>query len=173
MSILESLLEIPLFEPEPGLMIWTVISFGLLLVILAKFGYKPLLGIIQKREDEIRGSIDEAEKVRSEAEELFANYKKQLAEARTEAHEIIEQGKKIAGKAKDEIVSKADKEAARIVENAKIEIDREKVQAMDELERKVTDLAVLTTAKVINKTLDSKEHMALVEESLSEVKGLD
>jgi len=173
MAIFESLLKIPLFEPQPGLMIWTVISFTLLLAVLAKVGFKPLADIIKKREDSIRGSIDEAEKVRQEAEKLLNNYKKQLAEARKESHEIIKQGKKIAENVKTEIVAKADREAKQIVENAKLEIDRERARAIEELEAKVTDLTVLMTAKVVNKMLDSKDHMQLIEESLSEVKDLD
>ncbi len=103
MAIFESLLKIPLFEPEPGLMIWTVISFALLLAVLWKVGYKPLADIIKKREDSIRGSIDEAERVRVDAEKLLENYKQQLAEARKESHEIIEQGKKIAENVKTDI----------------------------------------------------------------------
>ena len=172
MAIFESLLKIPLFEPQPGLMIWTVISFALLLTVLAKVGFKPLADIIKKREDSIRGSIDEAEKVRQEAEKLLGNYKKQLAEARKESHEIIKQGKKIAENVKTEIVAKADREAKQIVENAKLEIDRERARAIEELEAKVTDLTVLMTAKVVNKMLDSKDHMQLIEDSLSEVKDL-
>lgn len=173
MSIFESLFKIPLFEPEPGLMIWTVISFGLLFILLVKVGYRPILDIIKKREDTIRGSIDEAERTRTEAERLLEDYKKQLAEARKEAHAIIEQGKKLGESVKQEMVDKAQSEAQQMVDKAKSEIEREKSKALSELQAKVADLTVLTTGKVLKKALSKEDHLKLIEDSLAEVTTLE
>lgn len=172
MSIFESLFKIPLFKPEPGLMIWTVISFVLLFLVLARVGYKPLLDIIKKREDSIRESIDEAERTRTEAERLLEDYKKQLAQARKEAQSIIEQGKKMGMSVREEIVEKAQKEAQRVVDKAKGEIEREKAKALTELQARVADLTFVTTSKVLKKSLDKEDHLKLIEDSLAEVKSL-
>jgi F-type H+-transporting ATPase subunit b len=170
--VLESLLKMPIFKPEPGLMFWTVISFAVLFLVLAKLGYKPILDIIKKREDGIRHSIDEADRVRNEAEVLFQDYKKQLDEARKEAQAILEQGKQMGDGMKTEIVDRAQKEADGIVKQAKAEISRERAKAVAELEAKITDLTVLTTAKVVQQTLTSQDHLRLIEESLAEVRDV-
>ncbi len=161
-----------LFKPEPGLIIWTIISFGLLFLVLASVGYKPILGIIKKREDDIRNSIDEAERVRTEAQQLFDDYKQQLAEARQEAQGIIAQGKTMGDSVRQEAVDRAKKEADEIVTLAKEEITRERAKAVAELEAKITDLTVLTTAKVVQQTLTDKDHLRLIEDSLAEVKDI-
>ncbi len=165
-------MKISIFKPEPGLMFWTVISFGVLFLVLAKVGFKPIIEIIKKREDDIRHSIDEAERVRNEAEQLFQDYKKQLDEARKEAQGIIAQGKSMGDTMRQEIVEQAQKEADKIVVRAKEEIGRERSQAIAELEARVTDLTVLTTAKVVQQTLSGKDHLRLIEESLAEVKDV-
>ena len=161
-----------LFKPEPGLIIWTVISFGLLFAVLATVGYKPIMAIIKKREDDIRNSIDEAERVLTEAQQLFDDYKQQLAEARKEAQGIIAQGKTMGDAVRQEAVDRAKKEADEIVKLAKEEITRERTKAVAELEAKITDLTVLTTAKVVQQTLTDKDHLRLIEDSLAEVKDI-
>lgn len=167
-----SLFEIPIFKPEPGLMIWTWISFIILFGVLAKLGYKPILDIIKKREEDIRHSIDESERVRNEAQELFNDYKKQLEEARKEAQGIIAQGKTIGDGMKQEILERAQTDADKIVSAAKEEITRERAKAVSELEARITDLTVLTTAKVVQQTLSGADHLRLIEDSLAEVKDI-
>ncbi|MFH1737019.1 MAG: F0F1 ATP synthase subunit B [Actinomycetota bacterium] len=159
-----------LFTPEPGLMIWTVIMFGLLLLVLGSVGLKPILGIIKKREDDIRHSIDEAERVRNEADELFENYKKQLDDSRLEAQKVIEQGKKVGKSVGEEITAKASEEARLIFERAQAEIEREKERALADLQAKVADLTILATAKVFKDGLDPDKQRKLVEQAIAEVK---
>lgn len=169
---MESLFEIPIFKPEPGLIIWTWVSFILLFGVLAKLGYKPILEIIKKREEGIRHSIDESERVRNEAQELFNDYKKQLEEARKEARGIIDQGKAIGDGLKQEILDRAQTDADKIVAAAKAEITSERAKAVAELEARITDLTILTTAKVVQQTLTGKDHLRLIEDSLAEVKDV-
>ena len=161
-----------LFKPEPGLIIWTIISFGLLFLVLATVGYKPIVGIIKKREDDIRHSIDESERVRTEAQQLFDDYKQQLDEARKEAQSIIAQGKTMGDSVRQEAIDKAQKDADKIVAQAKEEITRERAKAVADLEARITDLTVLTTAKVVQQTLTDKDHLRLIEDSLAEVKDV-
>lgn len=159
-----------LFTPEPGLMIWTVIMFGLLLIVLGSVGLKPIMGIIKKREDDIRHSIDEAERVRNEAEVLLENYKKQLDDARLEAQKVIEQSKKVGESVRKEITAKANDEARQIIERAQAEIEREKERALADLQTKVADLTILATAKVIEDSFNLDNQRKLVDQAIAEVK---
>ena len=159
-----------LFTPEPGLMIWTVIMFGLLLIVLGSVGLKPIMGIIKKREDDIRHSIDEAERVRNEAEVLLENYKKQLDDARLEAQKVIEQSKKVGESVRKEITAKANDEARQIIERAQAEIEREKERALADLQTKVADLTILATAKVIEDSFSLDNQRKLVDQAIAEVK---
>jgi len=161
---------VKLFTPEPGLMIWTVIMFGLLLLVLGSVGLKPIMGIIKKREDDIRHSIDEAERVRNEAEELLENYKKQLDDARLEAQKVIEQSKKVGESVRKEITAKANDEARQIIERAQAEIEREKERALADLQTKVADLTILATAKVIEDSFNLDNQRKLVDQAIAEVK---
>jgi F-type H+-transporting ATPase subunit b len=131
------------------------------------------MGLLKKREEKIRESIDGAERTRSEAEKLLEDYRKQLSEARREAQGIIEQGKKVGESAKAEIVEKANKEAQQMIEQARSEIEREKMRALSELQVRVADLTVLTTSKIIKKSLSGENHLRLIEESLAEVSELE
>lgn len=131
------------------------------------------MSLLKKREENIRESIDEAERTRSEAEKLLEDYRKQLSEARKEAQGIIEQGKKVGESVKAEIVEKANKESQQMIEKARSEIDREKARALADLQARVADLTVLTTSKVIKKSLSKENHLRLIEESLAEVTELE
>lgn len=159
--------------PEINQLIYSVVSFFILLFILTRYAFPPIMGMLRKREEKIRESIGEAERTRSEAEKLLEDYKKQLSEARKEAQGIIEQSKKVGESVKAEIVEKANKESKQTIEQAKSEIDREKARALSELQTKVADLTVLTTSKVIKKSLSKENHLRLIEESLAEVTELE
>ncbi len=158
-----------LFKPEPGLMIWTVISFLILLILLWKFAFGPLVDILEKRSNKIQDSLREAEETRNEAERLLGEYKEQLKEARKESQKIIEQGKKLGESIREEIMGKAKQEADQTIVRAREEILREKENAIKELRSKVADLTIEASSKVIQKSLDKQEHLKLIEEFISEV----
>lgn len=159
-----------MFELEPGLMIWTVITFLLLLALLSKFAYKPILGLMEQREQAIRQSIEDSQRARATAEELLSQYKKQLEEGRGEAHKIIEESRVIGENVKREILAKASDESKLLVKKAKEEIEREKRQALMELQERVADLSVEIASKVIQTSLKPNDHMKLIEASLAKVK---
>lgn len=159
--------------PEINQLIYSVISFFVLLFILTRYAFPPIMGMLKKREDTIRESIDNAERTRSEAEKLLEEYKQQLSEARKEARSIIDEGKKLGENVKAEIVEKANNEAREMIEKARSEIEREKTKALSELQAKVVDLTLLTTSKMVKKSLSRENHLHLVEESLAEVTELE
>ena len=160
-----------MFEINPGLMIWTAISFVILLILLGKFAYKPLRGVMEQRERDIRSSIDEAQKTRKEAEELFENYKRQLAAAQVEAKNIIAEGRGTAENVRKEITDRAHEEATQILTQIKEQIEREKERAITELQGSIADLSVAIASKMIQKSLSQEEHLRIVREYMPKIKG--
>ncbi|KMJ55896.1 F0F1 ATP synthase subunit B [Alkalihalophilus sp. As8PL] len=152
-----------------GSAIYQLIAFSTLLFFLSKFALKPLMGIMEKREQIINDQIDTAEKNRKESEAFIAEQRAELERARTEANEIIQNAKKLSEQQGQDIVKAARDDAERIKESAVAEIQREKEQAVTALREQVASLSVLIATKVIEKELDAKEQEKLVQEYLKEV----
>lgn len=155
------------FKPEPGLMIWTLISFGVFLLLMSKFAIGPILDMLEKRRKTIKENLAKAEEARQEAERLFAEYQVQLEKAKLEAQSIIEEGKKIGEKIKAEAIEEARKEAEQLKKKAlhAIELEREKV--LKEIREKVADLSVDLASRIVRRTITPKEHEELIREVLS------
>ena len=158
-----------MFQAEPGLMIWTAISFVILLILLWKVAYKPITGALQKREETIRNTLEEAKKNRESAEALVEKYEAQIAQARDEAQKILAEGKILGENVRKEIIQKAHEEANQIVNRAQEEIEFQKEKALTELKEKIADLTIMAASKVMGKTLDKKDHEQLLEEYISKV----
>ena len=151
----------------------SLISFLVLFFILWKFAFPPITKMLDDRADKIRESLEKSEETRIEAERLLDDYKLQMADARQEAAKVIEQGRKVAETMKDEIVAKANEEAASIVAKAREEIGAEKRAAMAELQASVADLSVAVAGKLIGSTLTKADHAALIERYVAEVGSLN
>jgi len=158
-----------MFQAEPGLMIWTAISFVILLILLWKVAYKPITGALQKREETIRNTLEEAKKNRESAEALVEKYEAQIAQARDEAQKILAEGKILGENVRKEIIQKAHEEANQIVKRAQEEIEFQKEKVLMELKERIADLAIMAASKVVEKTLDRKDHEQLLEEYVSKV----
>jgi len=161
-----------MFQAEPGLIIWTLISFIILLVLLWKVAYKPITKALKKREDSIRDSLEEARKTRESAEALLEDYKNQLAQAREEAQKILSEGKMMGENVKKEIIQKAHEESNQIVKRAQEEIEFQKEKALMELRERIADLTITAASKVIEKNLNKNDHERLLDECISKVGGL-
>lgn len=161
-----------MFEAEPGLIIWTVISFGLLFFFIAKFAFRPIVEVIEKREDTIREAIEGAEKTRVEANRLMEDYKSQLQEARNEAKDIIAQGRELGDNLKNELVDKARTESERLLEQARTQIERERRQTVKELRDEVADISVAIAGKILDQRLQPEAHQDLIKRYLDEVSNL-
>ena len=158
-----------LLSVNPGLIIWTIIIFVLLLILLRKIAWKPLLGALTSREESIKNSLDNAEKLKKEADELIEQNKKNLAEANAKSMEIINQAKEVANKLGDEMKQKANEDAQKIIEQAKAEIEQQKNSAMDDLKDKISDIAIEAAEKIISESLDKDKQKKLVNDFLSKV----
>ncbi len=161
-----------MFKPEPGLIIWTLISFFILLVLLKKVAFPPILQGMKKREETIKQQLEEAQKTKKDAEHLLEDYKRQLAEARSEAQKIINEGKSLGENMRKEIVQKAQEESNQIVKRAQEEIELQKQKAILELQEKIADLSIMAATKIINKSLNTEDNRRLVEEYVSKVGDL-
>jgi F-type H+-transporting ATPase subunit b len=161
-----------MFKPEPGLIIWTLISFFLLLVLLKKLAYPQILKAMKNREQTIVRQLEEAQKTKAEAEQLFADYKRQLADARSEAQKVINEGRALGESMRKEIIQKAQEESNQIVKRAQEEIELQKQKALLELREKIADLSIMAASKVITKSLDSEDNRRLVQEYVSKVGDL-
>jgi len=158
-----------MFQAEPGLMIWTAISFVILLILLWKVAYKPITGALKKREETIRSTLEEAKKARDSAEALVEKYEAQIAQARDEAQKILAEGKMLGENVRKEIIQKAHEEANQIVKRAQEEIGFQKEKALMELKERIADLTIMAASKVVAKTLDKKDHEQLLDEYVSKV----
>lgn len=158
----------PLLQVSPGLMIWTIVVFLLTLWILKKFVFGPLGEAIEKRRASISASIEEAETSRDEAIRLLDEYKTQLAQARREADELREAGRREGERQKTEIVGQAQEQRERIVSDTKTQIDAQAQAAVAGIRDDVVVLALSAAEKVTGKSLSEDDHRKLVEDALAD-----
>ena len=158
-----------LITPNVGLMIWTLVLFGLSLLLLWRYAFPAISAALDKRQRAIEESIDHAEQVRKQADEILEEYRERLKEARVQAEEIVIRARK-AGDA-HERESEADAKAKReqLLEQTRRDIETETRRAIQEIRREVADLTVRATEKVTRKTLTEEDQRRLVEEALSEL----
>jgi F-type H+-transporting ATPase subunit b len=149
-------------------MIWTIVVFLLTLLILKKFVFGPVGEAIEKRRSSISASIEEAESSRDEAVRLLDEYKAKLAEARREADELREAGRREGERQKTEIVGQAQEQRERIVNDTQTQIDAQAQAAVAGIRDDVVVLALTAAEKVTRKSLSDDDHRALVEEALAD-----
>ncbi len=159
----------PLVQPDPGLYIWTIIVFLVLLFLLMKFAWKPLLAMLEKREDNIRQSLLDAEKARDELANVKEDTEKLLNEARTESQAIVAAGKKNAERMQGEIVEKAQSKSDALLADAKKQIQLEKDRAITDVRAEVVNLSMQVAKKLIKKNLSKEDNLKLINESLSSI----
>ncbi len=161
-----------LFKLEPGLMIWSLMTFVILLALLSKFAFPPILEQLKKREETIRGSLEEADKTRVEAGRLLDEYKQQMAEASKEAQKIIGQARTVGENMKAELQAKAHEEAEQMIEQARKQIAYDTDKALAEVRQEVATMSVDIASKVIGRALKPEDHQALIEKEIAEVDRL-
>ena len=158
-----------LISPNVGLMIWVLVVFVISYLILRRYVF-PLIGqALDRRAETISGEIDAAENLRKEADQVLAEYRERLAEARSQADEIVTRARQAGEAHHKEAVAEARAERERLVEQTRRDVEAETRRAIDEIRREVADLTVLATEKVTRKTLTDADHKRLVEDALSEL----
>lgn len=151
---------------EPGLLIWTIITFICLLAVLRLVAWKPLLSALEQREATIRNSLDEAQQARAEAERLMAENQRILADANRESARILEQGREEAERLRASLTAQAQADAARLVEEARRDIQRERQLAVQDLKATAAELALTATGQLLGRSVSDDDHRRLVSEFL-------
>jgi len=158
-----------LVSPGLGLMIWTLILFLITMWVLSKVAFPKIQEALDKRAKAISESIDAAERQRKESDELLAEYRARLAEAREQADDIMARARKAAETAEAEAAAAGKEKREELVEAAKRDIEAETRRSLEQIRSEVADLTVLATERVTRKSLSSEDQKRLVEEALSEV----
>lgn len=158
-----------LILPSVGLTIWTLLVFLISMAILAKWAFPVIASVLDKRAQTVSSEIDAATKLRTDAETVLAEYRERLAEARTQADEIVSRAR-VAGEAHHkQVVEDARTERERLLEQTRRDVEAEARRAIDEIRAEVAALTVLATEKVTRKTLTGEDHKRLVEDALREL----
>jgi F-type H+-transporting ATPase subunit b len=158
-----------LVSPNVGLMIWTLVVFGVSFYLLGKLAFPRIAEALDKRQRAIEESIDTAERIRRDADQILAEYRERLAEARGQADEIVARARKTGEAAESEIVAAARAKREEMMEQTRRDIEAETRRAILPIRGEVADLTVLATEKVTRKTLTDEDHRRLVEEALAEL----
>ncbi|GAB4368618.1 MAG: F0F1 ATP synthase subunit B [Calditrichia bacterium] len=162
-----------MLQLEPGLMIWTWITFLVLFFILAKVAWKPLVSAVQQREQTISDSLNKAEMAKNEAQRLLEEQEKKLASAHEEIQQMLKENKELAEKMKTEIIEKARAEADKLHQRAQADIARERDAAIIELRKQVADLTILAASRLIKENLDDTKNRNLIDQYIKELDQLD
>jgi len=161
----------PLVQPDPGLFIWTIITFLVLLALLAKFAWRPLLGALESRQESIRQALDDAQKAKEELERLHTKSAEIIRQSRVEADAIITRSRADAERLREEMKQKARTEAEGIVKNAERQIQLETGRALQQIRREAVDLSVMIASKLIQRNITKEDNERLIEEALKQVEG--
>lgn len=152
-----------------GTLLAQIVNFLILVAILAKFAYKPLMQGLEERQQKIADSIDSAERDRREAEQLKLEYKKQLVEVRAQAQAIVEKAEKVAEENKEEILKAARAESARILKSVQEEVARERELALAQLKGEVVALSMAAATKIMKEKMDSEANAAIVSDFIDKL----
>jgi F-type H+-transporting ATPase subunit b len=157
-----------LVTPNVGLMLWTLIAFGVTLFLLRKLAFPRIQEALEKRSRAIAESIDAAERTRSEADQILNEYRERLREAREQADDIVGRARKAADRTQDDARVQAKETREEMLADARRDIEQETRRAIGEIRREVADLTVAATEKVTRKSLDGQDHQRLIDEALQE-----
>jgi F-type H+-transporting ATPase subunit b len=158
-----------LVSPDLGLMIWTLVVFGISMFLLGKLAFPRIAEALDRRQRAIEESIEASERTRKEADEILAEYRERLAEARGQADDIVARARRTGEAAENEIIADARAKREEMMEQTRRDIQAETRRAIQEIRAEVADLTVLATEKVTRKSLTDADQKRLVDEALSEL----
>ena len=159
----------PLVQPDPGLFIWTIATFLVLLFLLARFAWRPLLQALENRQASIRKSLDDARQAKEEHERLHEQSAQIIKQARAEAESIIAESRADGERLREDLKQKARAEADTIARNAERQIQLETGRALQQLRHEAADLSVMIASKLIQRQLSKEDNQRLIDEALSQL----
>jgi F-type H+-transporting ATPase subunit b len=164
-----TLLANGLIEVVPGLMIWTLIAFGITFYVLKRFAFGPIQKTIDERRDRIRQAVEEADRARAEARQLLEEHRALIGQAKSEAGEILAEARKVSdaqlARAKEE--TEADRQ--RRLEETRKQIEAETARALEQIRAEVADLTLAATSRVVGRVLTEEDHRRLIDEAIRDL----
>jgi F-type H+-transporting ATPase subunit b len=158
-----------LLDVNPGLIIWTIVTFLILVFILKKVAWKPILSALDQREKDIKDSLEKAEKAKEDAQRILDENQATLAKAEEESKKIIEQSRSYAENLKEQMLKESKEQSKKLIEDAAEEIDRRKDSAFEELKDQVAKIAVNAAEKIMKQNLDAEKNKHIVDNYLKDV----
>ncbi len=159
----------PLVQPDPGLFIWTIVTFLVLLALLSKFAWRPLLKALESRQASIKKSLDDAQLARQELERLHQESAKIIRQARLDGESIIAQSRSDAERLRGELAQKAKEEADGIIRRAQQQIQLETRLALQQIRHEVVDLSVMIASKLLERHVSKADDQRLIDETLKQI----
>lgn len=159
----------PLVQPDPGLFIWTILTFLVLLAVLAKFAWRPLLQALESRQEAIKKSLDDADRAKQELARLQQESVKMMDQARVEASSILAKTVSDAEHLRADLKARAKEESDTIVRNAEQQIQLQTRQALQQIRHEVADIAVVIASKLLERNLDKEDNDRLINETLKQI----
>jgi F-type H+-transporting ATPase subunit b len=158
-----------LIDVVPGLMVWTIVTFLIVLWVLRRFAFSRIQGLIDQRRDRIREALDEADKARSEARELREQVAREREQAKAEREQILEESRRQAQRQLEQAREQADADLKARLEKNREELDAENARLREQIRRDVVELTLLASEKVTGKVLDADDQRRLIDETIDEV----
>jgi F-type H+-transporting ATPase subunit b len=159
----------PLIAPIPGLMIWTLVSFGITFWALKHWAFGPLQKLIDERRERIRRSLEEADHARDEARKLLQEHRALIGQARGQAEEILAEARRVADSQRQRVKEETEADRQRRLEETKRQIEAETHRALEQIRAEVAELTLVATAKVTGKVLDDADHRRLIEDAIGDL----
>lgn len=161
----------PLVQPDPGLYIWTILTFLVLLGLLAKFAWRPLIAALDARQEAIRKSLDDVRQARQELEKVHADSARILAQARAEADAIMSSTRSDVNQFREEMRQKARAEADGIVKNAERQIEQETARALQQIRHEAVDISVNIASKLLQRNVSKDDNLRLIEDTFKQIES--
>jgi F-type H+-transporting ATPase subunit b len=158
-----------LIDVVPGLMVWTVVTFVIVLWVLRRFAFGRIQGLIDQRRDRIREALDEADKARSEARDLREQVAREREQAKADREQILEESRRQAQRQFEQAREQADADLKARLEKNREELDAENARLREQIRRDVVELTLLASEKVTGKVLDADDQRRLIDETIDEV----
>ena len=159
----------PLIQVTPGLMIWTIVCFLVVLFVLKRYAFGPIQQMVDTRRERIEQAIAEADNAREEARNLLEEHRKLIGQAKAESEEILAEARRVAEAQRERVREESEEDRARRLEETRRQIDQATVQALGQIRDEVGKLSLLAAEKITRKSLTEADKQRLIDEALAEI----
>ena len=159
----------PLIQVTPGLMIWTIVCFLVVLFVLKRYAFGPIQQMIDTRRERIQSALDEADHARAEARDLLEEHRKLIGQAKSESEEILSEARRIAEAQRERVKVETEEDRQRRLEETRRQIEQATQQALAQIRDEVGKLSLLAAEKITRKSLTGADQQRLIDEALAEI----